>query len=619
MSSYNRTVLVALAAFVLLIATYWPGLHGGFFFDDIANIVENKSVHLKTLDISSLKQITSGAEAGPLGRPVSVVSFALTHYFFGLDPFAFKAVNLAIHGFNGALVAILVFLILQSIAIAKAESTPRNYWLALWVAVVWVVHPINTIPVLLAVQRMTLLSGTFSLMALVCHLKALPVEPSKSIQWGWLTAGWLLLWPLAVLSKETGLLVPLFALTIAFVQWRRSSALMRNRQLMWLSFVLAALLLAFGIAIGSYLGWNWLSGAYSMRPFTLPERLMTEARVLWFYAAQTLLPDYEQFAIYHDDFRLSTTLSSPPTTWMAIASWGAVVMTIAHFRSAFPVACFAGAWFLMGHGLESTFLPLELVHEYRNYMPSIGLILGVGWMGMTALEKVKLDHAKVTTGLVAAVIIALCVVISWTRACQLGDPLVGLQIEAERHPLSARANYAAAVALIQAQYGDKGDSLGAQSIHYYLNQASKVDPSFKLASLSLMIWACGSDRSIKASWVDDFASRLATTPFGPQDMDLPLLLLRPLVAMPECVQHADVLKLFMAPLANPKVPNGVKARFLEAVADYELLVALSPRSARGFLQKAALLAPSDNALIQKLKGVSSMDERANGGSQKGGS
>ena len=38
---------------------------------------------------------------------------------------------------------------------------------------------------------------------------------------------------------------------------------------------------------------------------------------------------------------------------------------------------FALAWFLAGHVLESTFVPLELVHEHRNYLPQYSILFGI--------------------------------------------------------------------------------------------------------------------------------------------------------------------------------------------------------------------------------------------------
>lgn len=591
-------LLLGVLAFGLAIAVMLPGLGGDFLFDDYPNIVENETVHLRTLSFEALQESLSGPAAGPLGRPVSVLSFALTHYFFGLDPFAFKAINLAIHVINGLLVPWLVTLLLRTLRGVQL-SEKGSAWLPLWVAAIWLVHPINIVPVMLAVQRMTLLSGMFMLLALIGHLKAMSTPPGKSAKWAWFAASWLVFWPLSVLSKETGLLFPLYILAIMLLS--QPAEVPAPRKKSWVVAASFFSLLFIALAMLSFLGRGWLDAAYAMRPFSLAERLMTEARVLWFYAAQIAIPDHESFGLYLDDFTLSTGLLSPPATLFAIISWGAVILAIGYYRHSQPVLCFAAAWFLVGHSLESTFLPLEIAHEYRNYLPSIGLILGVGYLGTTVLQKLKMDHRSLTVGLTAVIPVLVLALFTWTRADQLGNPLVGTQIEATRHPQSARANHAAALALIQSGYGDADDPLGGHNVQYYLQQAGAVDTSFKFGYLGLIAWACASGRPVERQWIDEFARRLEHTPFSPRDLELPDHLLKPLFSMPKCLDRQDAIRLFVAGADNSKLTKSLRTRFLEAASNYELLVSVDPSSARNYLEKASAVSPEDIALSRRFK------------------
>lgn len=592
------TLLLGVLAFGLAVAVMLPGLGGGFLFDDHPNIVENETVHLRTLSFEALRESLSGPTAGPLGRPVSVLSFALTHYFFGLDPFAFKAINLAIHVVNGLLVVWLVTLLLRTLR-SVPLSEKVSAWLPLWVAAIWLVHPINIMPVMLAVQRMTLLSGMFMLLALISHLKAVSTPPEKNAKLAWFTASWLVFWPLSVLSKETGLLFPLYVLAITLLS--QSASVSPPRKKSWVVPASVFSLLVIALAMLSFLGWNWLDAAYAMRPFSLAERLMTEARVLWFYAAQIVIPDPESFGLYLDDFSLSTGLLSPPATLFSIVGWGTGILAIGYWRHRQPVLCFAAAWFLVGHSLESTFLPLEIAHEYRNYLPSIGLILGIGYLGATVLQRLKLDHRSQTVGLVATIPVLVLALFTWMRADQLGNPLVGTQIEVAHHPQSARANYTVALTLIQSGYGDAGDPLGGHNVRYYLQQAGAVDSSFKFGYLGLIAWACASGRPVERPWIDEFARRLEHTPFSPRDLELPDHLLKPLLSMPKCLDRQDAIRLFVAGADNSKLTKSLRTRFFEAASNYELLVSVDPGSARNYLEKASAVSPEDIALSRRFK------------------
>ena len=98
------TALAALIAGTLLIALYWPGLQGGFFFDDGPSILLAEGVRLESMSIDAIHQALASGGSGPSGRPVAQLSFATNYYFSGFDPFAFKATNLVIHLTCGFLV-----------------------------------------------------------------------------------------------------------------------------------------------------------------------------------------------------------------------------------------------------------------------------------------------------------------------------------------------------------------------------------------------------------------------------------------------------------------------------------------------------------------------------------
>jgi len=586
-----------IAVLVLALAAFAPGLSGGFFFDDNPNIVSNNAIQIEDLTLSSLKGSLQGPTAGPLGRPVSVLSFALTHYFFGLDPFAFKAINLAIHGVNAMLVAWLVALLLRRLRGIQLSENAR-VWLPVWVAAIWLIHPINVVPVMLAVQRMTLLSGMFMLLALISHLKGISKPPGRA-KWGWLAAGWLVFWPLSVLSKETGFLFPLYVLVITLFSGTPAVSVSARQR--W---VIPAALLSLAViaaAMVSLLGWSWLDTAYSAREFSLPQRLLTEARVLWFYAAQIVIPDYGAFALYHDDLAISTDILHPTTTLLAVIGWVAVILGILRFRHQQPILCLAAAWFLAGHTLESTILPLEIAHEYRNYLPSLGLLVGVAYLGAAVLQKLRLDHPQMTFSLVAIIPVLVLALFTWLRSDQLANPLVGSQIEAGRHPQSARANYSAALALIQAGYGDAGDPIAGHFVQYYLKQAGAADFSFKLGYVGLIVWSCASGRTVERGWIDELARRLEHTPMSPADADIPDTLLKPLLSMPQCLDRGDAFRLFTAGADNSGANRRLRAKFLEDASTYELLVALDPGQARDLLARASALLPDDQRLRERLE------------------
>ena len=357
--------LIAATAF-----TYYPGLAGNFLFDDQSNILLNPSLSLFDGTFSSLLAASANGLASPLGRPVSMASFALNLHFFGAAPFSFKLVNLLIHLANGVLVFILVQQLWPRLADGKSPSLA-----AVWVTAIWLLHPINLTPVLFVVQRMTSLSAFFSLAALTLYLHGRKTGGSKG---GLLIAvGLLACWPVAILAKETAVLLPLF---IFLCEWLVLGGLLRvPAKIRWLASIIAALTLVGVLTVQ----WEFLTAGYQFRDFGLLERLMTEARVLWFYILQLLLPWPDLFALHHDDFPISRGLLAPASTVLALAGWIAILTFAIYRRKQSPLLTFGLLWFVAAHTLESSILPLEIAYEHRNYLASFGLLISLAGLLFT--------------------------------------------------------------------------------------------------------------------------------------------------------------------------------------------------------------------------------------------
>jgi hypothetical protein len=589
---------VYLAAAFLAVILYLPGINGGFLFDDYPNIVDNTAIQIQQLNTETLQSALSEPAAGPLGRPISVISFALTHYYFGMDPFAFKAVNLAIHLVNGLLVFWLMSLLQNEKEQYKSAKTTAK-WLPIWVAIIWLLHPINSAPILLAVQRMTLLAGTFLLLATIFHIKGTSSNNPKLSDWILLGLSWMVCWPLAVLSKEIGLLFPVFALLVTLFRLlsKQRSGHGNPFRLVIIPFII--LLISGGVLL-SHFGTGWIDAGYAMRPFSLTERIMTELRVLWFYTGQILTPVHTDYALYLDDIEISQGLLNPSTTLMALIGWGVVLFIAIFYWKSWSVLSISIFWFLAGHSIESTILPLEIAHEYRNYIPSIGLILGVGYLGSSLINSFKLDHPRLTIGLVALFPIIFLSSITWMRSNQWSDTLAGSQLEAMHHPNSARANYMAAKELFSAGHGNTNDPIGERMIRYHFNKSAELDPNDKISHLGLIYWACASKRPIKQDWIIELSNRLKLSTFTPGDSVLPGNMLKLTLNNPSCLNRKETIALFISGSSNTRIPEITRSAFLDSAADYELLVSKDTAAATVYLRKAMELTPHNSSLRKKL-------------------
>ena len=589
-SPWLGMLLACAVAFIV----YRPGLTGDFALDDYTNVAQNQAIAIRDLSWDSLSHAAFSFQAGPAMRPLSMVSFALNAYFTGAgDAGAFKATNLVIHIINGLLVG---WLLLQLLGVWRERFEPqlppeRIQWLALLTAALWLLHPLNLMPVLYVVQRETALSTLFMLLGLNTYAWVRSHRPRG-------VRGVLLLWiavPMstvaAVLCKESGALLPVYALVLETILFRFRKAdddLDYGIALFYFLFLLLP-----GVA-----GLCWVLFAhnggmlnYTGRDFNLHERLMTEARVIWLYIRWTLWPDPRALGLYHDDIAVSRGLFQPVTTLFSITGIAGLMAAGFLLRRRLPLMALGIAWFLCGQLMESTIFPLELAYEHRCYLPDLGLILAAASLLFPLQSTVHLPAVRY---MVLAVAFGLCSTVTWIRAHDWRDNLSFAKSEARHHPESAYATYMlgqtyANLALMtdRKQYDNAVTSLKA---------ASAVENSTIIPDVSLVLVEAQLKNSVEAGVLPRIAHKLSNRKISASDI-------QGLSALGECVDNhncnvpdRDMQTIFDSALANPYLPEmrDTHANLLVIYANYLATNdrAKLPRS-RELMVQAAALVPSE--------------------------
>jgi protein O-mannosyl-transferase len=360
-------LLVTLLVLVLVGWVYWPGQLGPALLDDRSSV----------LVIGDLKQnpelawdYVTGDGSGPLGRPVSMASFVLEKMFLEGGPAASKRVNILLHLVNGALVIWLFWLLFRHIAV------PGYRWLALALGAAWLLSPLYVSTVLYIVQRMAMLSSTFMLLACISFIywrSRLSRGEFSLALLGLVVVNFCL----AMLAKENAIvLIPTLLLLEALWFGFRDES---GRIIRWLQLLTLGSIAVGGLALVVVLvvDYEGLAAAFGFRYFTLDERLLTQARIVWDYVGQLYAPDVSAMGLYHDDVVVSKSLREPVSTLYAVLAWLFVVLLLAvlMLRQWGRRLALGITWFLVGHSVESTVLPLELYFEHRNYFPGVGLFL----------------------------------------------------------------------------------------------------------------------------------------------------------------------------------------------------------------------------------------------------
>ena len=158
---------------VAVVAVYGGALDSPFIFDDYHGIVTNES-------IDSLWPLVGDAtNPGPLNpppfiptsaRPLVNLSLALNYAIGGLNPTGYHVFNVVVH--------ILCTMLLWSITrrtlrlpVFGGHFEGAADWLALAVAMLWALHPLQTEAVLYATQRTELMMALFYLATLDCSMR----------------------------------------------------------------------------------------------------------------------------------------------------------------------------------------------------------------------------------------------------------------------------------------------------------------------------------------------------------------------------------------------------------------------------------------------------------------
>lgn len=357
-----RNHLFAFAALLcLLLLVYGNSFRGAWHFDDRPNIVDNASVHLQQLSLDGLQK--TFYYLGDLLRPASYASFALNYYVGGLDPFGYHVVNLAIHYLAAVFLYLFLVRTLQ-LPILGGRYEPEAHAIALLAVVLWAVSPVQVLAVTYIVQRMASLAGMFSIAALYFYLQGRTASGRGARLAFFLCC--LAAALLAVGSKENAAMLPvtMFLYDLFLIQGITRETAKQSLKRAFLPLLVVLALASFYTDIASVLD------GYRIRPYTLTERLLTEPRILLFYASLLLYPLHSRLTFLHD-IAVSHALLDPWTTLPAILILVAILGYALMGARKRPLLSFCILFFFLNHLIEGSFIPAELVFEHRNYLPSM--------------------------------------------------------------------------------------------------------------------------------------------------------------------------------------------------------------------------------------------------------
>jgi len=354
------TTLAWITICLATLAAYYNTFSVPFFFDDSDAITDNSTIR----HLSAWREVLSPPRdgSGVAGRPIVNLSLAVNYALGGTNVVGYHIFNLAVHLAS----ALLLFGICRRTL--RQRSVDERFQraadpLALTIALLWALHPLQTESVTGVVQRTELLVGFFYLLTLYAFIRTLGTErPGK----------WAVLAVVAcaggMASKEVMVTAPVVILFYdrtfgagSFREaWRRHKALHLGLAATWGVLVYLVVLAggSRGTAAGFGLGVPWWS--YALK--------QCEAILLYLRLAfwpHPLVLDYG-----------AAVIRRPVEIWpQALSLAGLIAGTLVALRR-WPMIGYLGFWFFAILAPSSSVVPLvtQTVAEHRTYLSLAGVI-----------------------------------------------------------------------------------------------------------------------------------------------------------------------------------------------------------------------------------------------------
>ena len=375
---------IAILVIAVGLWAYHNSLQGVFLFDDDAGIVQNTTIRRLWPVWTALKP---PPRATVEGRPLVNLSLAINYAFGGVRVWGYHMLNVIIHILAGLTLFGIVGRTFRQPALRERFGRAALP-LALTIALIWVVHPLQTESVTYVIQRAETLMGLFYLLTLYCAIRG--ADSASANLWYCASVVACLL---GMASKEVMVSAPLMVLLYdrtflsgTFAQaWRQRWRLYVGLAATW---ILLGCLVASthnrsgSTGYGTTVAWQ----AYAL----------TQLRAIVLYLKLSIWPEPLVFD-YGDG--LAHSFSEVASSAFIVAVL--LVGTLVALRR-WPVLGFVGVWFFVILAPTTSVMPVvtQTMAEHRMYLPLAGV---VALVVVGAFEFGKRLFSKQTGGVVACI------------------------------------------------------------------------------------------------------------------------------------------------------------------------------------------------------------------------
>jgi tetratricopeptide (TPR) repeat protein len=462
----NKPLTHLLLIAVLGLLIYSNTFHSPFQWDEEIYLLENPVVK----DLGYFTD-TSRAEGLPVydgfkSRYIGYLTFALNYKLHRFEVLGYHIVNIAIHLINAILVYVLVLLTFRTpfflpphSPLAKGGTEEGSLFtirfsrfFAFAVALLFVVHPIQTEAVTYVFQRFASLVSMFYLLSLVLYIKGRQIQveakvkvekDSNSTLRPHSSASALTCFILSFLSavlamktKENAFTLPI---VITLYEFLFFSGPVKTRLLRLAPFLLTMLIIPLtimgtGATPGEIISQVKDPASLGFITPTPADYLFTQFRVIVTYIRLLFLPVNQN--IFHD-LPVYRSFFTPPVllSFLFLASLFGVAVYLLYKTSsakcklqtvgnsipydlcALRLVAFGILWFFITLSVESSIIPIPMIiDEYRVYLPSIGFFLALVTCGFLIARRLAGLFPKGEKPAVASFALIVLVLASATYA-----------------------------------------------------------------------------------------------------------------------------------------------------------------------------------------------------------
>lgn len=411
----TRLTHAILIAAVCLVA-YSNTFRVPFQFDDKYQIAAKPFVRDVRAFIDPSKAKLYGTDHAFRVRTVGYLTFALNYRLHGEDVTGYHVVNLAVHLLNALLVYWLVVLTFRTPGLKGSPLVEYSGRVALFSALLFAGHPLQTEAVTYIVQRIASLATLFCLLGVTlysrCRIASMENSAiSRSLPWYLLS---LLSAVLAMRTKEIAFTLPV---TIALYEVLFFKGSTGKRALILLPFIFTMMIIPLRILGAGGTAGEWIGdvsqatrvGTALSRPeylFTQSRVVVTYLRLLCFPVGQNLDYDYPVFASFGNPEVFLSFL-------FLVSLFAFAVYLLYRERgkpSAVRLVSFGVFWFFITLSVESSVIPIsDVIFEHRVYLPSAGFFVAVATLAFMGVQGLKRRRRAYDTAAVAALTAAIIV------------------------------------------------------------------------------------------------------------------------------------------------------------------------------------------------------------------